>query len=90
MDGGMLSQDEISALLNGMSDGSADAADCRQKPLSVRQGLRIRSRLPMRIPERSVRRRHYSLIRRKMPSVRSAISVWGLQQPPCFRWLIGK
>ncbi len=27
MDGGMLSQDEISALLNGMSDGSADAAD---------------------------------------------------------------
>lgn len=35
MDGGMLSQDEINALLNGMSDGSADAADEQQMEISA-------------------------------------------------------
>ena len=35
MDGGMLSQDEINALLNGMSDGSADAADGLQTEAAV-------------------------------------------------------
>jgi len=35
VDGGMLSQDEINALLNGMSDGSADAADGLQTEAAV-------------------------------------------------------